>query len=148
MDQLILGFLQLIVSFLQGFIDFLPFDVFDIMHLAFGWFNWIVGAAYVLLAVRTCDGRRWKVAFGTMAAMNGITGACFIAVAIFDIRLSVAYFPIWICITAGVLSVVALLDLRRGPHRDWLHWLGVAYIGVAAFLSVACQVWIAMLNSP
>ncbi len=132
--------------FLEPSIDFFPLSIFSLMYAVMGWFRWIVAAVYVILAVRSREARRWKVAYGTVAATNGITGAGLAMNALFHTWLLTACFPICFCILAGVLLVVVILDVRRGSRRDWLHWFGMIYVGVAAFLSIAWQVQIVLLR--
>jgi hypothetical protein len=45
-----------------------------------------------------------------------------------------------------VLFVTVLLDLRKGPSRDWLHWVGVAMIFTNVLLSTAWFVWTILAN--
>ena len=48
---------------------------------------------------------------------------------------------VWSLIVGLVVLVTAVIDLRRGPRRDWLHWLGVAIIAVAVLVDAEPWLW-------
>lgn len=45
------------------------------------------------------------------------------------------------CLIVGpTILVIVVVDLRRGPRRDWLHWVGCTMIGTGTLVDVA--VWL------
>ncbi len=127
--------------------DYFPFDTDNWILLAYGSVLIAKAVAYLVTTVLLRDARRWRVMLGTLSAVYMVTGIGWIG-GFFHIPLmSIAAVPLWPLITGGVLLVTVLLDLRRGPRRDWLHWLGVAMIVTDVLVTLAWKVWSTLANS-
>ena len=103
---------------------------------------WVIQAGMYFYAGRPSrGGRRWSICFAVLALVALVRGLWHVGNSLLDFLGSPFSFPLETLIVAPVLLVVVLVDLRRGPRRDWLHWLGVAVIAIGMLLWVAWWVW-------
>jgi len=127
-------------GFGSGFIWFyLPFGVISLLR----------AATYGATATGLRDARRWRVLFATLAVVGLIVSLIQIAASFSRGRFGLfglTNLPLWPLIIAAVLIPTVVLDLRRGPRRDWLHWLGIAVLGVGTALSMAWWGWSLLFN--
>ena len=104
---------------------------------------------YLVAARRTKDGRRWK-AFFVFLAITAVLAAiasallCLDMVFMFlDVRGLEQLMPCLDAVVFLVVLVVSLAGLRAG--RDWLHWLGLGFLGGDAAASIAYYVCVLLL---
>lgn len=100
-----------------------------------------VGYAF---AIQESELLRWKLIFVAIFGMAAMQGIHFFGIwATFD------HFPEWslfstlpnwgrLLVCLGIV-IVSIVDARKGRHRDWLHWIGVATYIVNSIVAV---VWI------
>jgi hypothetical protein len=89
-------------------------------------------------------GKRWKLCFAVLAAVNFMRGVLYVCSVLFDSVRVPSFFPsvpLGSMIVGSVLLATVVVDLRRGPRRDWLHWLGVAFIAVGVLVYAAWWGW-------
>ncbi len=109
---------------------------------------WVIQAGMYFYAGRASrDCRRWKVCFAVMAFLSLVRGLWYVGVFLLDSPLSSFSFPLGKLILGPVLLVVVIVDVRRGPRRDWLHGLGVAVIAISVLLWVAWWVWVTLMQT-
>jgi len=96
---------------------------------------------YLYATLKSKQGKRWRVCFASLAVVNSIQGLLYLGASLLDTPASLTFSPFWSLIVGPVLLVTVVLDLRRGPRRDWLHWLGVAILATGVAVSVAWWVW-------
>ena len=99
-------------------------------------------AAYFFATFVCKAGNRWRICFAVLAAFGLMQTFRYVG-ALFSVSLFWWTKPLQYrsLIVGAVLLMAVLIDLRRGPRRDWLHWLGVAIIATGVLLSVAWWVW-------
>jgi hypothetical protein len=88
--------------------------------------------------------KRWKVCFAVLAAVNFMRGVLSVGSVLLDSpswAISFSSLPLGSMIVGLVLLLAVLVDLRRGPRRDWLHWLGVAIIATGVLVYAAWWAW-------
>jgi hypothetical protein len=90
--------------------------------------------------------RRWRVSLATLAVVSTVHGLLYAAGGFLPSLLSLPSYPLLSSAAGIVLFVTVLLDLRKGPSRDWLHWVGVAMIFTNVLLSTAWFVWTILAN--
>ena len=79
-----------------------------------------------------------------LAAVNFMRGVLYVCSVLFDSVRVPSFFPsvpLGSIIVGSVLLLAVLVDLRRGPRRDWLHWLGVAIIATGVLVYAAWWAW-------
>jgi hypothetical protein len=124
--------------------------VFQPWEDEYSYFTFMWGFAFLSLvqlllwyaaARRTSDGTRWNVFFGTVSAVFGIR----LLFCVLDVLTyanwtyrSGAYFSV---VLGVILLIVVARDRRRGPPRDWLHWLGVVAAVCYSLNALAWIVW-------
>jgi hypothetical protein len=120
---------------------------------SWGW-EWSIDGAiglvdagvYFFVAGRMRDARHWKVSAGIMAIMDMILGSLGLAVPFSWSAADASFLPIWPLIVGATFLVAMLMDVGRGARRDWVHWLGVAFVIVANFLQIGSWVVFRLLN--
>jgi hypothetical protein len=116
------------------------------MHVAYVVFPAIRSFTYLIVAARMRDARRWQVATRIVA----VTDLAVLALQFLPL-VSWSLTPVTRGqirgLVVGTTFLVALLsDLRRGPRRDWVHWLGVAVIVADSIFPMALRAWVALLR--
>jgi hypothetical protein len=99
---------------------------------------WIKAGFLVWCWKRSLESIRWKVLFCVEAlSMAGVGVFCVVpllwmtsimesASAMMNLYRIMQYFHFsWPLILVGTYIIVAILDYRKGPHRDWVHWLAI-----------------------
>jgi hypothetical protein len=117
-------------------------------HPAFIWFLAALGVRAIFCAgmcfcatLASRRGSRWTICFASLAVVNSIEGLLYLCSALLDSPWPLSLTPLRSLIVELTLLVTVLVDLRRGPRRDWLHRLGVAVIATGVAISVAWSVW-------
>jgi hypothetical protein len=116
-------------------------------RIAFATYMWgLAFLSFVQLLIwyaaagHTADRGRWKTFFGIVSATFGArTLICIVDVLTHENWLYRAR-PVFSVTLGIILIIVVALDGRRGPPRDWLHWVGV---GIALCHSLTSLLWAA-----
>jgi hypothetical protein len=107
-----------------------------------------IAIAFLYAARLLHDGRRWKVLLRAMALGHAAAAATaalsIVALAFQDVQIAgallvatiVASTP-WSVILLIMLVAAIVLDFRRWPSRDWMHWLGVVTLGLGYVVTIA-----------
>jgi hypothetical protein len=99
----------------------------------------ISGACALIPAWRRLpESGRWKVYFKSLCAYWVLLGITFLLVACGS-RLYLAFLAVFFCgcVVTGAFLVAVVVDLKTRSNRDWVHWLGVAYVIASSILLVA-----------
>lgn len=96
---------------------------------------------YFYAALASKDGRTWKSCFGVLAAVSFMWGLWYVGLGLSDRPWLWFNFPLGSMIVGLVLLVTVLVDLRHGPRRDWLHWLGVAVVATSVLIVLVSWLW-------
>ena len=115
-------------------------------YLPFGAISLLRAATYGVTAAIQRDARRWKVLLATLAVVGLIVSLIQITACFSSFLFALVNLPLWSLIVAAVLIPTIVLDLRRGPRRDWLHWLGIAVLAASTVLSMAWWGWSLLFN--
>jgi hypothetical protein len=98
-------------------------------------------------AIRMPGEARWKVLFGLLACTFAVEAGAGILEILKEPRaLSSFYSSYWHwknIVLASATIVIAGVDLPAGSRKDWLHWLGIAYLILE---SARCTVYYAVLD--
>jgi hypothetical protein len=108
---------------------------------AFGAVEILCAALYFYAALAFRHGMRWTICFGLLTVVDALLGLRYLCNPLLDFPWSLGFSPLWSLFVGLVLLVTVLVDLRHGPRRDWLHWLGIAIVATAVAISVAWWVW-------
>jgi hypothetical protein len=112
---------------------------------------------YSIAAGRTKDGRRWKAFFLFLAIAALLTGlVCgpwFLKLVLMcnlsdwdSFRLVEA--PQRVADAVVLLGLLVSIAAGLRGRRDWLHWLGLGYLGGIAAMDITFYVWVALLGLP
>ena len=101
----------------------------------------LCGGVYFYLTLASKDGRRWKTCFGVLAVVDVMWGLSFLGFCVLDMPWLLNSYVFGSLIEGSTTLVIVIVDLRRGPRRDWLHWLGPTMIGTGALVGVAPWLW-------
>lgn len=99
------------------------------------------GGVYFYLTLASKDGTRWKTCFGVLAVVDAIWGFSYLGFFLFELSWLLSFFPLGWLIVGLTILVIVIVDLRRAPRREWLHWLGPTMIGTGALIAVASWLW-------
>lgn len=108
---------------------------------AYGLVGILCGGMYGWAALAAKEAKRWKALFAALALVCLMRGLSYVAVWVLDMYELLTTFPVGSLIVGPVLLLTLLVDQRRGPRRDWLHWLGVAIVASNILMSVAWWLW-------
>lgn len=105
------------------------------------------GGVYFYLACGRRESRRWQIVFGFLTVRSLICVG-----QIFAGRFTISLSAFVMLLTPTLVTPIALvvtswLDLRRGPRRDWVHWLGVAMVLIGDIWFVANWVFLRLFGS-
>ena len=101
----------------------------------------LCGGVYFYLTLASKDGRRWKTCFGVLAVAELMRGLSCLGSSLFGMSWLLDFFVLGCLIVTPTILVIVVVDLRRGPRRDWLHWVGPTMIGIGALVTVASWLW-------
>lgn len=99
----------------------------------------VISIGVFLLAFKQQQERRWKIFFAALFALTAVkliaNGILLVDVFHFEVfeRLHLAYSLGDVVLCPWILAV-ALIDVKRGVRRDWLHWVGVATFALSQCL--------------
>jgi hypothetical protein len=107
-----------------------------------------IAIAFLYGAKRLRDGRRWKILLGAKALGEAAAAAMAAITVVLAITGRSGDFPyawfrainggsqLWSVLVLMMLLVAVLLDIPRRASRDWLHWLGVATLGLHNLMTI------------
>jgi len=117
-----------------------PSDFFW-LPLALGLLQAVYAAGYVLGASRIRDALRWRVGLIVVAIVNGLGAILYCLLAFGFWRVSQWMALPWDAVVVLLmLAAVLIAEWWRRARRDWVHWLGVATLGMGAALSLANRI--------
>jgi hypothetical protein len=110
--------------------------------LAFGVPLMTYGAGYWLATLVGKAPLRWKVLFGFLGTMSLLRalGCLAVLTPMGFYVLGFVFNSFWAILMGVFFAVVFVIDLAARGRRDWLHWLGVAFLGFVLLLELGWQV--------
>ena len=101
----------------------------------------LCSGGYFYAAVAFRGDKRWKICLGVLAGVGLVGGLWYVGINVLGSPRWSFDFPLGSLIVGLSLLVAVVVDLCRGPRRDWLHWLGVAIVATEVVLAAGWWAW-------
>jgi hypothetical protein len=139
MFQTIATILALLIG---GIVYFSAFRGTRLYAILIGYESIFLMLTYILLIFLLREVNSWKVLFGTLAMLNVMLG---LMMSHQGMLIELKLHDSLIQLVADCLVLIALiyaiaLDWKNYPIRDWLHWLGLVFVGYGLSLSILWNV--------